>query len=49
MHDLLVALIFFPLVASPAIAASLPMLKFGARKSRTNGTNLPFPTPSTSR
>ena len=49
MHDLLIAVIFVALVASPAIVASLPTRKLRAAESHTDNADLPFPSPSVSR
>jgi hypothetical protein len=50
MHDLLIALIFVTLVASPAIVAALPMRESnGASESHTSKVDLRVPSPSASR
>lgn len=49
MYDLLIALIFVALVASPAIVAALPMNGLGASESRADNADLRVPSPSTSR
>ena len=50
MHDLLIALIFVTLVASPVIVAALPMRESDdASESRTGNVDLRVPSPSASR
>jgi len=49
MHDLMIALIFISLVASPAIVAALPMPKTAAPEGRTDKVNLRVPSHSASR
>ncbi len=50
MHDLLIALIFVTLVASPAIVAALPMRESnGASESHTGKVDLRAPSPTASR
>ena len=50
MHNLLIALIFVLLVASPAIAAALPMRESDdASASQTGKVDLRVPSPSASR
>ncbi len=50
MHDLLIALIFVTLVASPVIVAALPMRgSDGASESHTGTVDLRVPSPSASR
>jgi hypothetical protein len=50
MHDLLIALIFVTLVASPAIVAALPMRESnGASESHTGKVDLRVPSPTASR
>jgi hypothetical protein len=50
MHDLLIALIFVTLVASPVIVAALPMRESDdALESHTGNVDLRVPSPSASR
>ena len=49
MHDLVIALIFVTLVASPAIVAALPMNSSAAPESHTGNVDLRAPSPSASR
>jgi len=49
MYDLLVALIFLALVASPAIVAAMPVHASVAPRGRTDNADLRFPSTSSSR